>query len=96
MDDCKIFFTGDHFTTSSQVKNTLEEVTLSLSKFTNQENLHECKHRGFTSRFKPLIRFKKTKPTLNFTTKLVQFWNKMLWTDETKINLYQDDGKRRV
>ena len=26
----------------------------------------------------------------------VQFWNNILWTDETKINLYQNDGKRRV
>ncbi len=25
-----------------------------------------------------------------------QFWNNILWTDETKINLYQRDGKRRV
>ncbi len=25
-----------------------------------------------------------------------QFWNNVLWTDETKINLYQSDGKRRV
>ncbi len=25
-----------------------------------------------------------------------QFWNNILWTDETKINLYQSDGKRRV
>jgi len=26
----------------------------------------------------------------------VQLWNNILWTDETKINLYQHDGKRRV
>ncbi len=25
-----------------------------------------------------------------------QFWNNILWRDETKINLYQSDGKRRV
>lgn len=25
-----------------------------------------------------------------------QFWNNIQWTDETKINLYQSDGKRRV
>ena len=24
------------------------------------------------------------------------FWNKVLWTDETKINLYQRDGKAKV
>ena len=26
----------------------------------------------------------------------VKVWNNILWTDETKINLYQNDGKRRV
>jgi hypothetical protein len=28
--------------------------------------------------------------------KPVQFWNNILWTDETKINLHQNDGKRRA
>lgn len=28
--------------------------------------------------------------------KPAQLWNKILWADETKINLYQDHGKRRV
>ena len=26
----------------------------------------------------------------------VEFWNKVLWTDETKINLYQSDAKVKV
>ena len=25
-----------------------------------------------------------------------QFWKKVLWTDETKMNLYQSDGKKKV
>lgn len=28
--------------------------------------------------------------------KPVDFWNNFLWTDETKINLNQNDGKRRA
>ena len=28
--------------------------------------------------------------------KLALVWNKVFWTDETKINFYQNDGKRRV
>lgn len=24
------------------------------------------------------------------------FWKKILWTDETKVNLYECDGQRRV
>lgn len=26
----------------------------------------------------------------------MQFWKNILWTDETKINLYQYDGKRKI
>ncbi len=38
------------FTTSSQVKNTLQEVCVSLSKSTIKRWLHESKYRGFTTR----------------------------------------------
>ena len=30
-----------------------------------------------------------------YLKKLAQLWNKILWPDETKINLYHNDGKRR-
>ncbi len=40
------------FTTSSQEKNTLQEVGLSLSKSTIKRRLHESKYRGFTTRCK--------------------------------------------
>ena len=40
------------------------------------------------------------RPELDFAGKHLknpaQFWKKILWTDETKINLYQNDGKRGV
>ncbi len=40
------------FTTSSQVKNTLQEAGVSLSKSTIKRRLHESKYRGFTTRCK--------------------------------------------
>ncbi len=40
------------FTTSIQVKNTLQEVSVSLSKSTIKRRLHENKYRGFTTRCK--------------------------------------------
>ncbi len=72
----------------------------SLSKSTIKRCLHECKHRGFTTRCKPLVTFKHRKARLNFPRKHLKkppmFWNKIIWTDETKISLYQTDGKRKV
>ena len=71
-----------------------------MSKSTIKRRLHQRKYRRFTTRCKPLVSFKNRKARLEFAKKHlkepVQFWNNILWTDETKINLYQNDGKRRV
>ena len=58
-----------------------------MSKSTIKRRLHQSEYRGFTTRCKPLVSL-KNRP--------LQFWNNILWTDETKINLYQSDGKRKV
>lgn len=88
------------FTTSSQVKNTLQEVNISLSKPTIKRRLPESKYRGFTSRCKPFISLKNRKASLDFAKnhlkKPAQLWNSIHWTDETKMNLYQNDGKKKV
>ena len=88
------------FTTVGQIKNTLQEVGVSVSKSTIKRRLHRSKYRGFITRCKPLVSLKNRKARLEFAKKHVkepvQFWNNILWTDETKINLYQNDGKRRV
>ncbi len=69
-------------------------------KVNNQERLHQSEYRGFTTRCKPLVSLKNRKARLEFAKRHLkkpsQFWNNILWTDETKINLYQSDGKRRV
>ncbi|XP_075437068.1 uncharacterized protein LOC142474739 isoform X2 [Ascaphus truei] len=88
------------FTTSSQVKNTLQEVGISLSKSTIKRRLHESKYSVFNTRCKPFLSLKNRKARLDFAKyyqeKPSQFWNSILWADETKINLYQKDGKKKV
>ena len=88
------------FTTVGQIKKTLQEVGVSVSKSTIKRRLHQRKYRGFITRCKPLVSLKNRKARLEFAKKHlkepVQFWNNILWTDETKINLHQNDGKRRV
>ncbi len=88
------------FTTVGQIKNTLQEVGVCVSKSTIKRRLHQSEYRGFTTRCKPLVSLKNSKARLEFAKRHLkkpsQFWNNILWTDETKINLYQSDGKRRV
>uniref|UniRef100_A0A8C5PQS4 Transposase n=1 Tax=Leptobrachium leishanense TaxID=445787 RepID=A0A8C5PQS4_9ANUR len=79
------------FTTVGQIKNTLQEVGVCVSKSTIKRRFHQSEYRGFITRCKPLVSLKNRKARLEFAkhlTKPSQFWN--------KINLYQSDGKRRV
>ena len=86
--------------TTVGIKNTLQEVGVCVSKSTIKRRLHKSEYKGFTTRCKPLVSLKNRKTRLEFAKqhlkKPLQFWNNILWTDETKINLYQNDGKRRV
>lgn len=88
------------FTTSTEVKNTLQEVGVSVSKSTIKRRLNESKYRGFNTRCKPFISPKNRQARLDFAKKHLnkpaQFWKSVLWTDETKINLYQNDWKKKV
>jgi hypothetical protein len=47
-----------------------------------------------------LISLKNRKARLQFAKKHPkepqEFWKKVLWTGETKVNMYQSDGKRKV
>ncbi len=53
-----------------------------------------------TVKCKPLISTKNRKARLEFAKKHkgepVEFWNRVLWTDETNSNLYLSDGKAKV
>ncbi len=80
------------FTTSSQEKNTVQGVDVSLSKSTIKRRLHQSKYRGFTtSCTQGQIRlFQK------HLKKSDHFWKNILWTAEIEKNLYQNDGKKKA
>lgn len=87
MNDCRILslVKKNPFTALSQVETTLEGV-----------GLHVNKYRGVPSRYKQLVTLMNRKARLDLARKTTQFWNEIIWTDETMINLYLNDGKRRV
>ena len=88
------------FTTAGQIKNTLQEAGVCVSKSTIKRRLHQSEYIGFTTRCKPLVSLKNRKTRLEFAKQHLkqplQFWKSILWTDKTNINLYHSDGKRRV
>ena len=90
----------DPKTTVSNISNNLQRAGVKVSQSTVRRRLHEQKYRGYTRRCKPLISKKNMKARLEFAKKYREkpqtFWGKVLWTDETKINLYQSDGKAKV
>ncbi len=90
MDNRRILSTvkKNHFTTSSQEKNTLQDVGVSLTKSTIKRRLHKSKCK------------EQTRPDLALPKKHLKksdhFWKSILWTAEIKINLYQNDGKKKA
>ncbi len=66
------------FTTVGQIKNTLQEVGVCVSKSTIKRRLHQSEYRGFTTRCKPLVSLKNRKARLEFAKRHLkkpsQFW----------------------
>lgn len=87
-------------TSVSDITNDLHSAGVKVSQSTVGRRLREQKYRGHTTRCKPLISCKNRKARLKFAKKYrdepQKFCNTILWTDETKINLYQSDGKAKV
>ncbi len=89
------------FTTVGQIKNTLQEVGVCVQSQQSREDFTRVNTEGspqdvnhwWASKTGIRDRLEFAKRHLK---KPSQFWNNILWTDETKINLYQSDGKRRV
>jgi hypothetical protein len=67
-----------------------------VSKSTFKRRLHQSKYRCFTTIDKPQQQEDQIKVSHKTSKKDVQFWNNLVWINETKINLYQNDGKRRI
>ncbi len=72
---------------------------MKVSQSIVRRRLLDHKYRGYTRRCKPLISKNNRKARLEFAKKYrdepPKFWDKVLWTDETKINLYQSEVWRK-
>lgn len=79
-----------------QAKNTLQDESVHVSLTMIKRRLHAHNLRGFTTRCKTLLSLKNRKASSSSQNtekmKPVELWNKDLWTDEIKINLYQRES----
>ncbi len=67
---------------------------------TIRRTLHQIGLHGCCPRRKPLLKMMHKKARKQFAedkqTKDMDYWNHLLWFDETKINLFGSDGVKRV
>ena len=96
----KSTLTKNSKTSVSDITNNLHRAGVKVSQSNVWRRLREQQYRSYNTRCKPLIGRKNRKAILEFANKYrdepQKFWNKVLWTDETNINLYQSDGKAKV
>ena len=83
---------------AAPVKAELErELKVIISESTVRRRLHEVDLYGRVARKKPYVnkinRRKRLEHAKNYREKPLGFWNKMLWSDESKFNLFGSDGK---
>ncbi len=71
-----------------------------ISAQTIRHTLHQIGLHGSHPRRKPLLKMMHKKARKQFAedkqTKGMDYWNHVLWSDETKINLFDSDGVKRV
>lgn len=77
-----------------------EQLQLKLSSRTVRRRLREANLFAHRPAKKPLISIKNRKARLNFARRFQRWsssdWEKVLWSDESKFNLFSSDGIRYV
>lgn len=92
---------SDPFMSSRDIKMDLE---LGISTRTIRRRLQDCNLKARVARKVPLLSKRNIQNHLNFAKRHkdwtgpenVTKWRNILWSDETKINLFGNDGKRLV
>ena len=92
---------GDHKKTAVDIANELhQENIVKVSRYTVTRRLHEAGLFGRVSSKKPLISKKNRMARLKFAKKYRNWtfedWKKIIFSDESKFNLFGSDGKRYV
>ena len=73
------------------------ELRITISEQTVRRRLHEIGLKGRGTRKKPYVnkvnRDKRLEYAKTYREKPLGYWNNVLWTDESKFNLFGSDGK---
>ncbi|MBN3275160.1 TCB1 transposase, partial [Polyodon spathula] len=80
-----------------ELQSSTAEIGVSVHRTTLSRTLHRAGLYGRVARKKPLLKEKNKQTRLVFTKRHVRdspdIWKKVLWSDETKIELYGHQGK---
>jgi transposase len=87
-------------TASEMAAELRQDLSLIVSPQLIRNRLHEAGYHGRVARKKPWISPQNKKARLQwartYQDKPQTFWNRVLWSDESKFNLFQSDGMVRV
>ena len=88
----------DRRKSASSVKVEIEtEFGIIISEQTVRRRLHEAEFKGRVARKKPYVdkanRVKRIQYAKKYREQLLCSWDQVLWTDESKFNLFGSDGK---
>ena len=86
--------------TRDEIRLILEDSGTSVSRSTVTNILHKANLRGCCPRKAPLLRFMHLKARLKYSdeysAKEPSYWNSVLWSDETKLELFSHSSSQYV
>ena len=86
--------------TRDEIRSILEDSGTSVSRSTVTNILHKANLRGCRPRKAPLLRSMHLKARLKFaddySAKETSYWNSVLWSDETKLELFSHSSSQYV